>query len=227
MCIRDSSFEVSTRLGWGSQIVIFAQFTKPVIWHLLAYEAKSTFKSSWNWSNQLFHQKLAQKQHLELFENFSIFRPFCDHLVTGRAAENWPKQVILGRVENLNSKNYFLFESVNGVSRLKQREKSCFNIKIRQKWIWKAILAKFLKCPVLKVRTHKARFWPFERCWIRPAQMLCDCTKSPPRQTQHAKHARTIKTHFRGQHKAGLRVTNRHFCPIRKISHFTASGIWG
>ena len=101
------TFEISTRLGWGSQIVIFAQFAKPVIWRLLSYEAKRSFKSCWNWSNQLFHQKLAQKQHLGLFENFSIFRPFCDHLVTGRAAENWPNKVLLGKVKNLNSKNLF------------------------------------------------------------------------------------------------------------------------
>ena len=103
----ERTFEVSTWLGRGSQIVIFAHFAKSVIWHLLAYEVKSTFESSSNWSNQLFHQKLAQKQHLGLFENFSIFRPFCDHLVTGRAAENWPNQVLSGEVENSNSKNLF------------------------------------------------------------------------------------------------------------------------
>ena len=101
------TFEISTRLGSGSQIVIFAQFAKPVIWRLLSYEAKRSFKSCWNWPNQLFHQKLAQKQHLGLFENFSIFRPFCDHLVTGRAAENWLNKVLLGKVKNLNSKNLF------------------------------------------------------------------------------------------------------------------------
>ena len=103
----ERTFEVSTWLGWGSQIVIFAHFAKSAIWRLLTYEAKSTFKSSSNWSNQLFHQKLAQKQHLGLFGNFSIFRPFCEHLVTGRSAENWPKQVLSGKVKNLNSKNLF------------------------------------------------------------------------------------------------------------------------
>ena len=78
LAISERTFEVSKWLGWDSQIVIFAQFAKPVIWRFLTNEAKSSFKSCSNWSNQLFHQKLAQKQHLGLFWNFSIF----DHFAT-------------------------------------------------------------------------------------------------------------------------------------------------
>ena len=80
-----------------------------------------------------FSSKIGPETAFGALWKFFNFRPFCEHLVTGRSAENWPKPVLSGKVKNLNSKIRFLFESANGVSRLKQREKSCFNIKIRQK----------------------------------------------------------------------------------------------
>ena len=90
-----------------------------------------------------------------IWGSLKIFQ-FFDHFATTWSQvgqlKTGPIRCFWGRSKIWTQKICFLFESANGVSRLKQREKSCFNIKISQKWFKKRFLP----------NSWNVRFWRYE-----------------------------------------------------------------